>query len=162
MTKPIQKARSRLHSVPPSRLRTSSPQRLQETWRRHRADFQSSTQELRSSIAVRFTYWPLLVLAAMFYAGTALLLTRLHPEAVRHWLFPDSFLPFHILLFLGNFFFFTFLTVRKRWGLFLALSFQWLLILKLQGFLLDGWALLSASLIGAGGYGLRRMTHKQK
>lgn len=160
MTKPMQKARSRLRTITTMNSASKSAPgahstHLKKTWRDRTTDFQKRTHRVYTAITVRLKYWPLLIMALFCYAGTVLLVTRVHPETIQHWVFPDSFLPFHILLFLSNFFFFTFLTVSKRWGVFLAISLQWLCILKLQNFLLDGWAFLSALALGIGGYWLR-------
>jgi hypothetical protein len=129
---------------------------------RHATALGREAQELRSAVTLRLKYWPLLAVALIGYVATVWLVTSIRPAFIQHWLFPDSFLPFHILFFFANFFFFTFLTVRKRWGLFIALTMQWLLLLKLQNFAMDGWAVGSALIIGAGGYGLRTFTKKRE
>lgn len=108
---------------------------------------------------VRFT--PLLLMAALSYSGVAWLVTHIPPERVQNWLLPDSYLPFHIPLFLGNFFLCTFVTLSKRWGILIALTVAWLFFLKLQGFTLDLWAWGSALLLGGGGYALRTWWKKR-
>lgn len=103
----------------------------------------------------RAQFLPLLISAGVMYGGLAQLLTKVRPELIENWPLPKTYLPFHLLLGLGNFFFFTFLTLKKRWGIFAALGIQWLFFLKLQNISLDLWAWGSALAIGAGGYSLR-------
>lgn len=150
----MQKARSRLQRsaavTPPSSAPrpTPAPTRL-------RRPQKSAPKVSFEGVKSRARFLPLFGVALVAYGGIFWLITRISPEQVRDWLFPGSFIPFHILLASGNFFFFTFVTLRKRWGVFAALGIQWLLFLKLQGFTLDLWAWGSAGLIGAGGYFLR-------
>jgi len=105
---------------------------------------------------------PLLLFAAAFYAGLYWLLTTIRPEQIKNILLPDSYIPLHLLFFGGNFFLFMFLTVSKRWGIFIALAIEWLLFLKLQEIKLDMWALASALIIGAGGWLLRTLWKKRE
>lgn len=140
----MQKARSRLQrpaaiAPTPALTRLRRPQK-------------SAPKVSFAGIKKHTRFLPLLILAALCYTSVFLVVTRVQPEVIQNWLLPDSFLPFHLFLGLGNFFFFTFVTLRKRWGVFAALGIQWLLFLKLQGFTLDLWAWGSAALIGAGGY----------
>ncbi|KKU18499.1 MAG: hypothetical protein UY13_C0002G0208 [Candidatus Pacebacteria bacterium GW2011_GWB1_47_8] len=97
----------------------------------------------------------------MFYAGLYWLFTTIHPDQISNILLPNSFIPLHLLFFGGNFFLFTFLTLRKRWGLFIALAIEWLVVLKLQEVTLDIWAILSAVIIGGGGWLLRTLWKNQ-
>jgi hypothetical protein len=133
----IQRARSRLKTAPS----------------RHTS--RSITLPSLKPLRGYFRHLPLLILAAPFYAGLYWLLTNVRPDQVKNWLLPNSYLPFHVLFFLGNFFFFTFLTLSKRWGIFIALALEWLIFLKFQDVTWDIWALGSALLLGAGGYLLR-------
>ncbi len=142
MTKPTRRARSRLKQQTSSRR--SSRQSIQ----------------LWQPIRERLQFLPLLVLAGGFYAGLLWLINTFHPEEVRNFLLPNSFLPFHVLLFIANFFLLTFLTLSRRWGLLLTTVIAWLLFLKLQNFTLDIWAWGSAVLMGVTAYGLRVIWRK--
>lgn len=138
-----------MHSFQPrarSRLKPAAPRRESL---RHQMNFSVG------GLKRYFKHLPLLILAAPFYVGLILLVTRVHPEYVSDWLLPQSYLPLHLILFAGNFFLFTFLTLSKRWGIFIALSFEWLVFLKLQNVIIDFWAVGSALLIGVGGFWLR-------
>ena len=109
------------------------------------------------SLGRHWRFLPLLIIAVAFYAGLYRLMRSVYPGQISDWLLPKSFIPFHLLLFFGNFFFFTFLTLSKRWGVFIALALEWLVFLKLQSVVLDVWALSSAVVIGTSGWWLRTL-----
>lgn len=121
----------------------------------HHLPLRHSSALSLKSLTTYLRFLPLLLFAAIFYAALAWLITHVHPTQIKSWLLPNSFIPFHVLLLLGNFFLFTFLTLSKRWGIFVALAIEWLVFLKLQNFTLDVWAWSSAIAIGTGGYWAR-------
>lgn len=95
----------------------------------------------------RWRFWPLLVLGSLFYGATLTLMRYVSPASVQHWLWPHSYLPLQILVFAGNFFTFTFLTLHKKLSLALSLFCGSLLFLHLQAVQLDWLAVaLAASL----------------
>jgi hypothetical protein len=138
-----------------SRLRRPPQHQARQVLLQQQRQLKENTRELREAVASRLRFLPLLILAGLFYAGLFLLLTKVRPSQVKSWLLPNSYLPFHALLLPANFFFFTFLTLSKRWGVLISLMIQWLLFLKLQNFVLDLWAFGSAVFIGVSGYWLR-------
>ncbi len=95
----------------------------------------------------RWRFWPLLVFGGLFYGATLALMHYVSPASVQHWLWPNSYLPLQVLLLLGNFFTFTFLTLHKKLGLTLSIFCGCLLFLHLQAVQLDWLAVaLAASL----------------
>jgi hypothetical protein len=151
MTKP--KARSR--------LKRPSTKQARGVLAQQKRAIKENTRDLQQLFTSHLKFLPLLFIAGLFYAGVYWLVTQISPSQVRSILLPNSFLPFHALLLPANFFFFTFVTLSKRWGLLAALVIQWLLFLKLQNFTLDPWAWGSAVLLGVGGYWLRVMWVKK-
>jgi len=80
-------------------------------------------------------YWchrSTLLVSLPFYGGVLFYLHFIYPEQIRNFLFPNSYLPLHFYLFVGNFFFFSFLLLSSRRGLVLSLMVTTLLFLKLQ------------------------------
>ena len=73
-----------------------------------------------------------------------------YPETFQNWIFPNSYLPFHLLFGISNFFLFSFLTHRKFWGFFLTVFIGWIVFLKLQNITLDTWGLGSAFVLSIG------------
>jgi hypothetical protein len=81
-------------------------------------------------------YLQLLIIAAFLYLLTWLLVNYIAPETVADWFWPDSYLPFQILLGLGNFFGFTFITQSRRFGLWAAIVIATILFFKLAHFVI--------------------------
>jgi len=143
------KARSRLKHPPHQKARLILIQQKKQ--------LKENTRELRQIVISRWQFIPLLILATLFYIAVYWLLTNIHPIKISNLILPNSYLPFHVLLWLANFFLFTFLTLSKRWGLLIALVIQWLLFLKLQNFNLDWWTWGSALIVGMISCGLRML-----
>jgi hypothetical protein len=87
---------------------------------------------------------PTLTIAMISYFLLWLLINYVYPEKIQNWLFPNSYLPFQLLLGLGNFFLFSFIGKRKLWGFLSSVLLGWLVLLKLQKITIDFWAVLSA------------------
>ncbi len=87
---------------------------------------------------------PTLTIAMISYFLLWLLINYIYPEKIQNWLFPNSYLPFQLLLGLGNFFLFSFIGKRKLWGFFASVLIGWLVLLKLQKITIDFWAITSA------------------
>jgi hypothetical protein len=105
----------------------------------------------RSSVTnnPRWRFWPLLLLGGLFYATTLTLMHYISPQLVQNWLWPNSYLPMQILVFAGNFFTFTFLTLHKKLGLALSLFCGSLLFLHLQAVQLDWLAVALAAILSS-------------
>lgn len=61
-----------------------------------------------------------LVVAILSYFLLYLLLNKVYPGQIQNFLWPNSYLPFFITLFVGNFFLITFIFLDKKIGLTLA------------------------------------------
>lgn len=75
---------------------------------------------------------PLLIISLPFYGLVYYLLTRVHPDKIRHFLIPNTYLPFQLPLFMANFFLFSYLLLNTRRGLELSLLIMLTLFLKLE------------------------------
>lgn len=75
---------------------------------------------------------PTLVFAFLFFTTTYLILTRIHPESIRHFLIPNSYLPLLISAFLFSFFLFSFILLNSRRGFLISLLVLIFLFLHLQ------------------------------
>lgn len=133
-----QRARSRLSSSANPRIRAKSTT----------SRLVNDHQEVINNFKKRLNHTPLLLIASGFYLAAFWLITTYHPEQLRNLILANSFLPFHLLVLLANFFLLTFVTLSRRWAIMIALPIQWLLILVLQNFTLDLWTGLSALAIG--------------
>ncbi len=76
---------------------------------------------------------PLFVLSLFFYLGAYLVLTKVYPSSIQHFLIPNTYLPLQLALFGGNFFFFSFLLLNTRRGFLFSLVISWGVFVKLQG-----------------------------
>lgn len=93
---------------------------------------------------------PTLVIAILGYMTLWGVMQYVYPETFQNWIFPNSYLPFHFLLGISNFFLFSFLTHRKFWGFFLTVFVGWIIFLKLQNITLDIWGIGSAVILAIG------------
>lgn len=74
----------------------------------------------------------LLFLSIPFYAGAYYIFTYIHPVKIQHFLIPNTYLPLQLVLFLGNFFLFSYLLLNTRRGFELSFFLMLTLFLKLQ------------------------------
>lgn len=131
----MQQARSRLQRA----------QELEKTHEvREKKTGNLSSKGLGKWLSNSFRYIPTLLTSLFFYGALATMMHFVHPTQIQNWLFPKSYLSFHFLLALGNFFFFTFLFQRKFLGWVTTICIGWLLFLSLQNINLDFWAVGSA------------------
>ncbi|MDO5561258.1 MAG: hypothetical protein Q4G02_00570 [bacterium] len=98
-----------------------------------------------------YRYLQVLTLAIFCYVLVFLIWQFVPPAQIANWPLPDCYLPFQAILFAGNFFFFTFLTQNRRFGLYLATIIYLWLFFKLQHFvftlpLILAWAISSIGL----------------
>lgn len=77
----------------------------------------------------------------IFGALTILVMNSVSPKSIENILFPHSYLPFQMLLFLSVFFLSSFLWLNSRRGYLTALALQTLVFLKLQNIILT-WQLV--------------------
>jgi hypothetical protein len=89
----------------------------------------------RFFLTLSHRYWrylPILLLSLPFYLGTYYIFSQVHPATIEHILIPNSYLLLQLSLFLGNFFFLSFLLLSTRRGFELTLVLNFALFLKLQ------------------------------
>ena len=75
---------------------------------------------------------PTFIFALLFSGTTYLILTRIHPENIKHFLIPNSYLPLLISVFLSSFFLFSFILLNSRRGFLISLLMLIFLFLHLQ------------------------------
>lgn len=95
-----------------------------------------------------FNHLPALIFAIPFYWITYYILTSIFPAQIKNFLLINTYLPLQIPLFIANFFFFSFLTLKTRRGFLISLFISFILFLKLQNVVLD-WRVI---LIIMGGF----------
>lgn len=76
-----------------------------------------------------------------------LLVSKIYPAQIQHFLFKNSYLPFFLILFLANFFLFTFIFLNKKIGLISAFLINLLLYLKISNINFDLMSFLIIILI---------------
>jgi hypothetical protein len=91
---------------------------------------------------------PLLLLSVPFYAGAYYIFTYIHPDKIKHFLIPNTYLPLQFTLFSGNFFLFSYLLLNTRRGLGLSLFLSFTLFLKLQ--LITNYSTVAAGILAIG------------
>ncbi len=125
----MQKAKSRLKTTAKVKLHSPSY---------HRPSFSKIIQKYRR-------HWPLLLLSLPFYGGVYYIIMAVHPDQIQHFLIPNTYLPLQLVLFGGNFFFFSYLLLKTRRGLETSLLLSGVLFLKLQ--LIINYLVVTAGLI---------------
>jgi hypothetical protein len=119
-----------------SRLKTNSQPKTRKSLPRKKISFGGINNYLELI--------PTLTMAMICYFLLWMMMRFIHPQLIQNWIFPNSFLPFHLIFGLGNFFLFSFLSRRKFWGFFFSVFFGWLVFLKLQKIDIDIWGVGSA------------------
>jgi len=97
-------------------------------------------------------YWRYIVcllIAALAYYGLFLLINKVYPSQIQHFLWTNSYLPFFALFFLGNFFLLTFLFLDKKIGFYLSLWLNLLLYLKISQIKFDFYGIIFLVLLAA-------------
>jgi hypothetical protein len=83
-----------------------------------------------------YHYLQVLTVSLFFFAIVFLIVTRISPSSIANIPLPDTYLLLQIPLFLGNFFFGTFLFQNKKLGLLFAVAIAVILFFKFQHFLI--------------------------
>ena len=92
------------------------------------------------------SYWqhlPTLVVGLIFAFITFLILTRIEPMSIKHFLLPHTYLPLLASVFVSSWFLLSFFLLNTRRGLLLSLALITLLFLKLQQVVLTTQVMLS-------------------
>ena len=113
----MQKAKSRIKaskSSQPKKIKSRSP----------RPSLELSKKYLK--------HLPLLVISLPFYAAAYYIFNYIYPTQIQHFLIPNTYLPLQLVLFLGNFFLFSYLFLKTRRGLEISILLGLALFLKLQ------------------------------
>lgn len=124
------KARSRLAL---SVQTQHQPREVREPRRVPPARTPHTTQSGPNPLFERYSpYLPTLFVGVALYIVVGYILLNVHPTSWQNILFPNSYLPFHLVLFLANFFVFSFLLLSSRRGYLAACVLGILVFLKLQ------------------------------
>lgn len=94
---------------------------------------------------VSYIYCLLISLAGYFLLY--LLINKIYPAQIQNFLFKNSYLPFFLILFLANFFLFTFVFLNKKIGLVSAFLINLLLYFKINDINFDLMSFLAIILI---------------
>lgn len=84
---------------------------------------------------LNYTYC--LLLALLMYFLLYLLISKIYPNQIQNFLFKNSYLPFFSILFLANFFFFTFVFLDKKIGIIISFLINLLFYFKINDINLD-------------------------
>ena len=79
-----------------------------------------------------FKHLPTLIISFVFLGICLYILTNISPQSIKHFILPNSYLPFLSALFLFFFFFFSFLLLNTRRGFFASLVAIILIFLRVQ------------------------------
>lgn len=71
-----------------------------------------------------------LLIAILLYLALYFLMSKVYPSQIQNFIFKNSYLPFFLLLFVADFFFFTFLFLNKNIGLLIAFAINLILYFK--------------------------------
>lgn len=110
-----------------SRLKTNKPNSKKKS-----IQVRSKTQTGSDLFPRYIRHLPTLLISLPFYAGVYLILTRINPHTIEDFLIPNTYLPLQLVLFLANFFLFSFLLLKSRRGFEVSLLINWGVFLKLQ------------------------------
>lgn len=124
-------APSRLHKPTTNGLKQPALLSQRATTSNQRTNWRVPTG-LQGQLRAYVRYSICLFIALFGYYGTYQLMQRVYPSQMQHILWTNSYLPFTTLIFLSNFFLFTFLSLSKRWGLWLSLVINCILYWRLN------------------------------
>lgn len=88
-----------------------------------------------------------LLISLLGYFLLYLLISKVYPAQIQNFLFKNSYLPFFLLLFLANFFFFTFIFLNKKIGIIVAFLINLLLYFRINNINFDLLSFLIVILI---------------
>lgn len=92
-------------------------------------------------------FLPLLLVSMLLYLSIFWLVANIYPNEIANVLFPNSYLPFTLLLFFANLLFFSYLMLNTRRGLILSLVIAILVFFRLQRVIFE-WS-WTAPLLGS-------------
>lgn len=110
-------------------------------------------KEIKKSVNLKFLkkYWHYifcLFIAIFCYFLLYLLLSKVYPSQIQNFIFKNSYLPLFLLLFIGDFFLFTFLFLNKKIGFVLAFMVNFILYFKISHIYFNFAAILIIILFG--------------
>lgn len=86
-------------------------------------------------------YLPTLLLSLPFYFGVFYMVTKVYPAEVKDTLVPNSYLLFHLVFWIANYFLFSFVWLNSRRGFLSALLVGVLLFARMQSYVLP-WQII--------------------
>ncbi|MGD9129557.1 MAG: hypothetical protein PVJ09_03665 [Candidatus Woesebacteria bacterium] len=135
----MSKARSRLRLKQKKRTTTRAGSRLKK--------INKKRISIDASIFKRYIqHLPTLFVSLPFFYASGYILTKIYPSEIKNLLLSNAYLPLQITVFLANFFFFSFLTLKTRRGLLVSLCISTFLFLKLEKVIID-YILVSSILL---------------
>jgi len=88
------------------------------------------------------SHLPALFMAVFFYVILVLTMLNINPELIKDFILPSTYLPVLVLVFLANFFLFSFIFLNSRRGLFYTSILAIIIFLKFQKVIFDPIILL--------------------
>ncbi len=110
-------------------------------------------KEIKKTVDLSFLkkYWHYifcLFIAIFCYFLLYLLLSKVYPNQIQNFIFKNSFLPLFSLLFIANFFLFTFFFLNKKIGFIFAFIINLILYFKISHIYFNFAAILAIALLG--------------
>ncbi len=90
---------------------------------------------------------PTLILAIILWLTTVFFLREISPDSVKHFILPNSYLPFLVLIFLSSLFSLSFIFLNRRIGYLLSIAITTYLFLKIQQVVLESWLLIPLTML---------------
>jgi hypothetical protein len=153
----MSRAPSRLNSIRKKQIRKVEPS-IQRTRSRIKQSAQKNKRLADSSDRNRvkiwrqlvpiqllkkyFKYLPIFLLAVITGYFLWLFVKHVDPDAVKHFILPNSYLPFLIIIFIFCFLLCSFLLLNSRQGLLISLAIISLLFLRLQQVMINPWLVI--------------------
>lgn len=97
----------------------------------------SPKSSLKNKLQQYLKHLPTFFLGLIFSASTYLILTKISPTIIQHFILPNTYLPFLFSATLSVFFLFSFFLLNTRRGLLISILFAIFLFLRLQQTLLQ-------------------------
>lgn len=144
----MNRASSRLKIKPKKKLRVSESQNNRKIQTSSNIQ-RNQTQTIKPQkifFSQYLEHLPTLLLAFMSGFGLWKLISTVRPQEIKHFILPNTYLPFLILFFLTIFFITSYFLLNTRRGFFISLFLTIISFLKLQQVILEIWLIASLAL----------------
>ncbi len=110
------------------------------------ADKNKNNSIILNALKHYFEHLPTLGMAIVLCIATIFFLKEVPPNSVRHFLLPNTYLPFLFLIFLSSLFLLSFVFLNRRVGFLLSLTITTYIFLKVQQVIMEPWLLITLAI----------------